>query len=100
MDLEERIEEIVRSVLKSRFDDLEILSINVTPDFDEDGDKIIVVKVVFDGERKTLNALETSGLVRRILPLMEKIGEIGETGFPILSFIAKSELGKTKPESV
>lgn len=91
MAQEEQIRDIVLSVLRSRFRDIEIHSIDVTTDLDEDGDKVFVVKVVFDGTGKTLDARETSGLVRRILPKME---EIGETGFPIMSFIAKSELGK------
>ena len=96
MDHEKELKRIVRSVLESRFEDIDIVSINITPDFDEDGDKIIIVKVVFDSDMKKLDARETSGLLRRILPQIE---DIGETGFPILSFIAKSELGKMSPES-
>ncbi|MCG8356407.1 MAG: hypothetical protein MI920_12620 [Kiloniellales bacterium] len=93
---EEQIKSIVLSVLESRFKDIEIYSIEVTPDVDEDGDRVFAVKIVFDGSRTTLDARETSSLVRRILPMMEKIGE---RGFPIMSFIAKSELGKSSPGS-
>ena len=96
MDSEQAVREIVESVLMSRFHDIDISSIEITPDVDEDGDPVLIVTVVFSAEEKRLDATETSGLVRRILPKME---EIGETRFPIFSFIAKSEMGKITPES-
>lgn len=93
----EKIENIVRSVLADRFDDVVIHSIDVKPDFDEDGDRILYVEVVFDGVKRSLPAKTTSGLVRSLLPKMEAIGE---DRFPVFSFIAKSEIGKANTGSV
>ena len=90
------VKRVVESVLAQEFENIDILSINITSDFDEDGDEILIVKVVFDGDRKTLDSRKTSGLARHVLPEIEKIGE---KAFPIFSFIAKSELGKIRPES-
>ena len=91
----DKVEQILRSVLEQEFENVEILSINITPDLDEFGEKILIVKVVFDGDRRALDARKTSGLARHILP---KIGAIGEDAFPVFSFIAKSELGNVNPD--
>jgi hypothetical protein len=91
-----KVEQIVRSVLAQEFGNVEILSINITPDFDEDGDSVLIVKVVFDGDKRVLDARKTSGLTRHVLPKIEKIGV---NAFPVFSFIAKSELGKITPDS-
>jgi hypothetical protein len=90
------IRDIIRTLLESRFDDVEIVSVNVRPDLDTDGDPVLFITIVFDGKKKQLDPRKTSGLVRRLLPKMK---EAGEEGFPVFSFIAKSELGKIKPDA-
>lgn len=90
----EKLKEVIESVLRERFDNAEIDSITVESDFDEDGDAILRVKVVFDGEQKQLDAHKSSTVLRHMRP---KLAEIGEEAFPIISFIAKSELETTKP---
>lgn len=90
-----KVERIVRSVVEQEFENVEVSSIDITRDLDEYGENILLVKVVFDGDRRALDARKTSSLARHILP---KIGEIGEDAFPVFSFIAKSELGKVNPD--
>lgn len=87
---------VIKSVFTSRFGDIDISSIEITPEVDEDGDQILAVTIIFSATKLNLDSRETSGLVRRILPKME---QIGETRFPIFSFIAKSEMGKLNPDS-
>ena len=96
MDPKQAVYDVVESVLKSRFRDIDITSIDINPDVDEDGEPVLAVRVIFSAHEKRLDAGEASGLVRHILPKME---EIGENRFPIFSFIAKSEMGKTNPDS-
>lgn len=91
-----KIKKIVESVLADKFDGIEIVAINVKADIDEDGDDVITINVVFDGTKKRLDSGKTSSLVRRVRP---KFAEIGETAFPVFSFIAKSELGRRSPEA-
>lgn len=93
---EASIRKIVESVLRTRFGDVEIVSVDVRPDVDASGDRILLITIVFDAKEKGLDARETSSLARRILPKMQAVGE---EGFPVFSFIAKSELGKLKPET-
>jgi len=92
----ERLRELVRAVLEERFDDVEFVAINVHPDVDDDGMEYLEIAIVFDSQRTSLDARKTSGLVRHLRP---RLAEVGETAFPILSFIAKSDLGNTSPEA-
>ena len=61
--------------------------IAVRPDFDQYGDEILVIKAIFNEDR--LGAQRTSGLIRHLRP---KLAEVGTEAFPVISFIAKSEL--------
>ena len=90
----DKLTEVIESVLRERFDNVEIESISIESDFDEDGDAILRVKVIFDSGQKQLDAHKSSSVLRYMRP---KLAEIGEEAFPIISFIAKSEIGKTKP---
>ena len=96
IEREESIERIVRSVLEERFQGVEILEINVQPDYDEDGDSILLVTVVFSATGDYPDAREASSLARRILPEFEAAGAVG---FPVFSFVADSELRKIKPDA-
>lgn len=84
---------IVEAVLRERFDDVTIESMELERDIDQDGDEILRVNVIFDGKKKRLDSRKTSGLLRHLRP---KIAEIGEYAFPVVSFISKSDYGKQK----
>ncbi|MCY4191029.1 MAG: hypothetical protein OXC54_11515 [Rhodospirillaceae bacterium] len=86
-----KLADLVSTLLSSEISNVKIDSIDIEPDFDEDGGRVLLVRVVFEGDRKKLDAKKTSGLVRRLRP---KMIEAGETDFPVLSFVAKSELEK------
>ena len=61
--------------------------IAVRPDFNEYGDEILVIKAIFNEDR--LGVQRTSGLIRHLRP---KLAAVGTEAFPVISFIAKSEL--------
>ena len=90
---EKKLKSIIQSVLEERFEGVEIISIDIEPDFDEYGGKILLVKVVFNAAEMKLDAEQAAGVLRHLLP---KIYAAGESGFPVLSFIAASEAGKAK----
>lgn len=97
MTNERTIETIVCGVIRERFGDVRIAKIDAKPGFDEDGDQVWYVKVVLENsDVNRIDARRASGVVRHLLP---KMVEAGDNGFPILSFIAKSELGKHSPEA-
>ncbi len=90
----EKLRKVIESVLRERFDNVEIETVSIESDFDEDGDAILRVKVIFDGEKKQLDARIASGVLRHMRP---KMAEIGEEAFPVISYIAKSEIEDKKP---
>lgn len=90
------VSEVIESLLRERFDDVAFESVSVERDTDEFGDDILRVRVVFDSVLKVLDPRKTSGLLRHLRP---RIAELGEDAFPVMFYIAKSELGKVKSEA-
>lgn len=91
-----KVRDAVERVVKERFNDVRIVSITITPDVDEDGERILMIDVVFKADAKRLDSSKTVGLTRHLLP---KLHEADEPGFPVFSFIADSEMRKSKTEA-
>jgi len=87
------LETIIRRILENEFEKVKIQNIDLIEDVDADGDDILRVMIAFDADRKPLDSKKSVGVVRKLLPELEKIGE---KAFPILSFIAAQELGASK----
>ena len=83
------VEKIIEEVARETIGD-EIRSVHAVSDLDHYGDEIFRVKIVFEPSTKEglLDPGKTTGLVRRILPKLDKEGA---KGFPILSFISTSD---------
>ena len=81
-----KVKDVIEETLIERCGDVFEL-IAVRPDFDQYGDEILVIKAIFNADR--LGAQRTSGLIRHMRP---KLAEVGTEAFPVISFIAKSEL--------
>ena len=86
----EAVRRIFEQTLNERFkDELIFDPILVKQDSpDEDGDEYVRVLIVFDGNQKLLDPGWTTGLIRRVRPLME---EQGIEDFPLPQFVSKSE---------
>lgn len=91
-----RVEEIVGKVIRKRLSDTRIVSINVRLGRDHLGERIYRISVVFDSPKNRLDSDKTLGLVRLI---RAELREGEDAPFPIISFIAKSDLGKLSPEA-
>ena len=81
-----KVKDVIEETLRERCGNVFEL-IAVRPDFNEYGDEILVIKAIFNADR--LGAKRTSGLIRHLRP---KLAEVGTEAFPVISFIAKSEL--------
>lgn len=91
------LEDIVRKVVLERFDDVETAEIRIDHGKDQDGDPVIYVKIVLeDADMEKIEAGRAVGMVRHFLPKMIKAGY---EGFPIPSFIKRSELRKQTSEA-
>ena len=81
-----KVRDMVEVTLRERCGNVFEL-ISVRPDFDEYGGEILVIKAVFNKHR--LGAQRTSGLIRHLRP---RLAKVGTEAFPVISFIARSEL--------
>jgi hypothetical protein len=85
---ESEIERIVKETLSDDFEDIKILDISASQEFDSEGNEMVRIDVVFEGSAKDVNARKLSGAVRQIRP---KLREIGTEAFPLFSFISKKD---------
>ena len=92
----EEIKEVIGAVLSRRFPKLHVLSINLSEVAGDNGDDIIDVSVVIEAKNKS--DFDPAKIPLCLSEIIDGISD-KDAPFPILSFIAKSELGKTKPEA-
>jgi hypothetical protein len=96
MDMTREVRDIVRETLEKQFPKIKIARIDVAEHIDDDGDEILEINVIFEAEEKDFNPAELNELPRLIRP---KLAEAKEHGFPLFSFIAKSDLRKMGSEA-
>lgn len=85
----QELKRIVRSVLEEVFGDDRIGDVYVASAYDEDGDEILRVRVVFDGTEEQFDARKASSVVRHMRP---RLATIGEQAFPIISYCSSDEI--------
>lgn len=85
------VEQMIVQVLKDRLDGVVFTKIYITPDWDDEGDEYLLVDAIVDDKQKWPETEKTIGLIRHMRP---KLAEVGTEAFPIISFLAKSKLGK------
>ena len=94
MDMEE-FKAVIGEVLAKRFPKVHVLSINLRATESDDGNDVIDVAVVFEAKEK--RDFDPSKIPLCLSDIADALSE-KDAPFPVLSFIAKSELGKRKPE--
>lgn len=95
--LSAQIQDIVAKAVAERFPKVHVLSINVRDVGDEDGDRDEVeINIVFQASKDAFDPKHVPAFVTAVIEALE---EAHESRFPIFSFIAKSDLGKRKPEA-
>lgn len=85
----QELREIILAVLKEIFGDARIEGVNVAFAYDEDGDEILRVKVIFDGTEEQLDGRKASSVVRHMRP---RLAAIGQQAFPIISYVSSDEM--------
>ncbi len=86
----DKVRDIVARALAKRFSPEEFTfdPIIVKPDLDHDGDEILRIQIIFDGDQDNLDPAWTVRMFEFIDPELEKLGI---TAYPTTSFIEKSE---------
>ena len=82
------IRDIVRDTLADDFDHIRIVDVRVSEDVDSDGDDVLRIDIIFEGDPEDLDAVKLSGAIRHLRP---RLSELDEFAFPILSFISKQD---------
>ena len=85
----QQLKGIVRSVLEEIFGNDRIGDVYIASAYDEDGDEILRVTVVFDGTEEQFDARKASTVVRHMRP---RLATIGEQAFPIISYVSSDEV--------
>lgn len=86
------LEAALRKTLEQEFNNVEILDIKIEDDFDQDGEPVVNVKVIFDGNRKRLDSRRVAGFLRHVRSNLREDGiDDADTVFPIMSFISRSD---------
>ena len=83
----------IRQVLSDDFWNIEIVDVRVSRGQDSDGDEILKVDIIFEADEKALDARKVSGVVRHLRP---RLSAIGEHGFPLMSFISRTDFAQGK----
>ena len=96
---EQEMCKIVEAAFKARFGDVELVSINVKPGVGYEGDPVVDIKIIYDGK---FEQLDGEGFVRVNHEVHTKFDADSKAypGWPLLHFIAKSDIGDRDPASI
>ena len=96
---EQEMREIVETAFKARFGDVELVCINVKPWVDYEGDHVVDIKIIYDGK---VEQLDGERLLRMNHEVHTKFDADFEKppGWPLLHYIAKSDIGERDPASI
>ena len=92
------IGKIAETAFKNRFGDIDVVAVNVRPDADKE-DPTVWVTIVYDGEVEQLTGRGILGIEAEVCSKAQ-FDTASDAAFPVLSFVAKSEIGRRNPETV
>jgi hypothetical protein len=84
------ISKVVMTTLNEHFRSVKVIDVKTSVEKDSEGDSLLRIAVIFEGEPRDIDAKEFSGAVRFVRP---KLSDIAENRFPLFSFISKREIG-------
>lgn len=91
------LERIVKGLLKERLGgDVVVEQVRVLESFDQDGDPVLQVRVIFDSKDGMIDGKRLKGIVRHLRP---KFAEVDERRFPLISYISKSDYERQQTEA-
>ena len=90
------VKDTVLGPLESQLKSVELISVDVSEDFDHDGDAIIRIKVTFRANNQKLDASKVKGLIRH---LRSALAEKNDDRFPVVSFQTDIDAKDQSPEA-
>ena len=93
----EKARRVIEKLLREQYEGVVFDKISIRPEIDGDGDEFLWVKVVYDGRPEDARALTVVGLIRELRPKLE---EADIEAFPVISYIARSDLTRRSFEAL
>ncbi len=88
----EEVTGIIEEFAKRELDRVQTVAVDVKEANDHDGDPILRVTVVYEGDYKRLDPSKLLGFVRHLRPALS---ERGEERFPVMSYISREDYAAT-----
>ena len=96
---EQRVREIAEAAFKAHFGAVRVVRVNVRRGFDYDEDDPMVdVNIIYDGKYEQLSGQGLLGAVGDHSKVWWDVED--SLGFPLVHFIAKSDIGRRDPATV
>lgn len=92
---DDRLKQAIEDVVRDRFRGADLQAVEVRDDVDSDGEGILRVRIVIDLAQAESDASAMSGFVRHLRP---KLAALGETRFPVMSFISRADAERFSAE--
>ena len=97
---EQQVREIAEAAFKAHFGAVRVVRVNVRRGFDYDEDDPMVdVNIIYDGKYEQLSGQGLLGVQSEIISKVWWDVE-DSLGFPLVHFIAKSDIGRRDPATV
>ncbi len=84
----------IERVVREQLSDAVVDRVTVQEDIDHDGDEILRVFVIFDAGKGRPDPNRTVSMVRHV---RERLHEVKEDRFPIISYVSTSDAKRMKP---
>lgn len=93
----ENATKVIDELIRTRFDEVPFVKITATPDINEDGEEFLWVKAVYEGQPSNIDTRKSVTMVCHMRP---KLSDVAVDAFPVISYIAKSDLKKQELEAI
>ena len=96
----QQVRDIAEAAFRARFGNIDIVSVNVWPDYDHEGEPMLDVRIIYDGKVEQLIAPDKAPDMMAVRSeIMEKVwrNPVDTPIWPQIHFIAKSDIGRRDP---
>ena len=88
---QQNAESLIETIVQEKLAADKVVAVQIERGIDFDDEPVFLVRVIIDNGNKRIDPQKTTSLTRNI---RSRLAELGETAFPVFSFISKQEAGK------
>lgn len=99
IDDPDEIAKIAKNAFRAHFSEVKLVRVNINPRLDYNEEPIVEVKIIYDGKLKQMTGDKLLRVQHDIVSKAWRDVE-EDLGFPIVHFIAKSDIGRRDPATV